>query len=129
VKALDTNVIVRFLTQDDPDQAAKATALMQGLSAAQPALVPVVVWVETYRVLTRAYGIENATGISVLSRFAGRDEIVVESAPVISEALDSALKGADLADAVIASSARHAGCSSVVTFDQQAAKTLGFELL
>ena len=54
---LDTNVIVRYLTQDDPVQAPIATKVINGLREDSPGYIPTVVWAETYWVLTRSYGL------------------------------------------------------------------------
>lgn len=51
---LDTNVLIRYVTQDDPDQSPRANAIVESLSERDPALVPTVVLVELHRVLRRA---------------------------------------------------------------------------
>ena len=55
---LDTNVLVRYLAQDDPIQSLKATEIFeQRLTAEDPGFVSVVAMVETVWVLDRAYGL------------------------------------------------------------------------
>ena len=55
---LDTNVIVRYLTQDDPVQSKQATDIVERrLTDANPGFVSIVVMVETVWVLDRAYGL------------------------------------------------------------------------
>ena len=58
--ALDTNVLVRYLAQDDEPQTAVATALIETrLSAEQPGYVSALVFAELHCVLTRLYGIDR----------------------------------------------------------------------
>ena len=58
--AIDTNVLVRFLTQDDPDQARAATEFMNGLRESDPGFIGREVMVELVWVLERAYGFGRA---------------------------------------------------------------------
>ena len=116
--ALDTNVIVRFLTQDDADQARRAVAVFDELTADEPGFVSTVVWAELHWVLTRSYGF---TPRDVVERIAGlsvADEIDAE-----------ARRGADFADALIDAAAKRAGCDDVVTFDKRASTRLGWTLV
>jgi predicted nucleic-acid-binding protein len=54
---LDTNILVRYLTQDDSIQSPLATRIVEKrLSAVSPGFLSVVAMVETVWVLDRAYG-------------------------------------------------------------------------
>lgn len=125
---LDTNVIVRYLTQDDPGQAARATEVFHTLTDDQPGFVPTLVWAELYWVLTRSYGISASDVVDRLAALAEADEIRAESPSGVARAVAATRRGADFADALIDASARHAACQEVVTFDRRAAGRLGWSL-
>ncbi|MCL2424066.1 MAG: type II toxin-antitoxin system VapC family toxin [Micrococcales bacterium] len=126
---LDTNVVVRFLVGDDPAQTQAARALFDSLRPDNPGYLSLVVWVETYWVLTRTYAQPSADVVAVLADLLSSDEIVSQSEAEVRGALRDAADGADLGDALIARIARVAGCTESVTFDKKAAKSLGFRLL
>ena len=126
---LDTNVVVRFLVADDPAQALVAQEVFAGLRPGAPGYLSLVVWVETYWVLTRTYGQQPGDVVAALSDLLASDEIVSEAEAEVRGALADAADGADLGDALIARAARTAGCTESVTFDKKAAKKLGFRLL
>ena len=66
---LDTNVLVRYLTQDDPSQARLATDLIERrLSHQDPGFISIVAMVETAWVLERAYGLSAAEVAAVIER-------------------------------------------------------------
>lgn len=124
---LDTNVVVRFLVQDDPDQSAEATALMERLSPDRPGYLTTVVVIETYWVLTRAYGNNAAAVVDALRQLVDNASIATQDHVVVTRALElAAANGADLPDALIAEACRASGCSAVASFDRGAGKILGF---
>lgn len=125
---LDTNVIVRYLTQDDPDQAPVATRIFESLREDSPGYVATVVWAETYWVLTRSYGFRRNEVVDRLAALSLADEIRAEDPAGVAAALKSARQGADFADALIDTSAARAGCQEVFTFDKRAADRLGWRL-
>ncbi len=125
---LDTNVIVRYLTQDDPDQAPVATRIFESLDEDEPGYVATVVWAETYWVLTHSYGFRGNEVVDQLAALSRADEIRAEDPSGLAAALRSARHGADFADALIASAASRAGCRTVATFDRRAADRLGWSL-
>lgn len=128
--ALDTNVLVRYITQDDAQQSAQATALVEGLSAAEPALVPLVVVVELVWVLESCYAAGKEAVITVLETVLHTRELQVEQAEVVWKALRQfSAQSADFADCVVAVCAQAAGCEHTVTFDRKAAKLPGMQLL
>lgn len=126
---LDTNVVVRFLTQDDPDQARRATQLLATLTREKPGFIPTLVWAESYWVLTRSYQIDTQAVLEHLAKLAGSTEVQAEDPVVLANAFTSARLGADFADALIAAAARRSGCETVATFDQRAAQQLGWQLI
>ena len=125
----DTNVIVRYLTQDDPDQGPVATSIFESLREDDPGHVATVVWAETYWVLSRSYGFPRNEVVDRLAALSLADEIHPEDPAGVATALRSARDGADFADALIDASATRAGCREVVTFDKRAADRLGWPWL
>jgi predicted nucleic-acid-binding protein len=126
---LDTNVVVRYLTQDDPAQARVANRVFGGLTAKEPGYVPLVVWAEVYWVLTRLYRFAHDDAIDVFEDLLASDEIAAQSEAQVASALAKARGGADFADALILAAADAAGCVESVTFGSKAARRLGYRLL
>ncbi len=128
--AIDTNVLVRFLVQDDPGQAAAASTFMRSLTAAAPGFISREVMIELVWVLERAYRfgrIEVAAGIEGLLASV---EIEVEAADDVGTATFRYRdEGFGFADLMIAAAARRAGAPSLVTFDRKAAQLPGVDLL
>ncbi len=79
---LDTNVLVRYVVQDDPDQSARATALVESLDDQRRGFVSVVVLVELAWVLRRAYGARPDDVHAVVDRLLRARELVVQDADV-----------------------------------------------
>jgi predicted nucleic-acid-binding protein len=127
---LDTNVLVRYLMQDDAKQAAKATRLMESLTVEVPGFVSVVSVVELGWVLTSAYGLTRSQLEQALEALLRTKELVVDRADQVLQALRvfKATK-ADLADCLIERSAASAGCEQTMTFDVGAAKGAGMVLV
>jgi predicted nucleic-acid-binding protein len=127
---LDTNVLVRYLMQDDAKQAAKATRLMESLTVEVPGFVSIVSVVELGWVLTSAYGLTRGQLEQALEALLRTKELVVDRADQVLQALRvfKATK-ADLADCLIERSAAGAGCEQTMTFDVGAAKGAGMVLV
>lgn len=127
---LDTNVLVRYLAQDDPKQAAAATRLFASLSAASPGFVSQVVLVETVWVLQSRYAVGAADMGQVVETLLRTDAIRVERAEVAWRALRRFRQGkGDFPDALVTELAHAAGCEQVVSFDRGAVKRSGMTLL
>jgi predicted nucleic-acid-binding protein len=127
---LDTNVVVRYLMQDDAKQAAKATRLMESLTVEVPGFVSIVSVLELSWVLTSAYGLTRSQLEQALEALLRTKELVVDRADQVLQALRvfKATK-ADLADCLIERSAAGAGCEQTMTFDVGAAKGAGMVLV
>ncbi len=127
---LDTNVLVRYLAQDDAAQATRATRLIEReLSEREPAFIGLVVLVETCWVLKRLYGATPAELRVTVRDLLDTRQFVIEQRTVVLRAVARLGDGAgDLADALIAEGAAEAGCARTVTFDKQGVR-LGMELL
>jgi predicted nucleic-acid-binding protein len=127
---LDTNVLVRYLAQDDPAQSARATDIIERrLSDQNPGFISVVAMAETVWVLDRAYGLSHQDLVAAIERMLQVDVLVVESEQEIFSAM-VALKEGDgsFADALIGALGAKAGCSATLTFDRRALRLPEFEL-
>lgn len=126
---LDTNVVVRYLVQDDPDQSSTASALIDELTEADPGYVSLVTVVELHWVLRRAYGVDAERCADLLAGLLDARELRVDRDAIVRAALTASRGGPDFADAVIAELGRSAGCDHTVTFDRRAARSGAMRLL
>jgi len=131
VIGLDTNVVVRFLAQDDETQSPIANRFMWRLSRDQPGFISAVVLAEISWVLARVYKTSRDDVARAIEGLLRSAELVVENAPAAYRALAlyQASDAADFADALIAETAALAGAAETATFDQRAASELGMRLL
>ena len=128
--ALDTNVLVRFLVQDDPEQARLAGEVIDLLTEEAPGFVSREVLVELVWVLERAYRLGRAEIAGALDGLLVSTELVIEGVDQVGPALELYRNdGFGFADLMIAAAARRAGASEVVTFDRKAARLPGVRLL
>lgn len=126
---LDTNVLVRYLVQDDPDQSAVASALIEELTETDPGYLSLVTVVELYWVLRRAYKVGAGRCAELLEGLLDARELRVDHDTVVRAALTASRGGLDVADAIIAELGRAAGCDHTVTFDEHAARGGAMQLL
>lgn len=127
---LDTNVLVRYLMQDDARQSQAANRLLESLSRDAPGFVSLVALVELTWVLESAYGLDRAQIARAVENLLRANSILVERDTLVQRALRRFRDGtADFADCLIASIANDAGCSKTMTFDRVAAKTAQMTLL
>ncbi len=112
MKSVDTNILVRYLTGDHPEQAARARAVVD----AGEVFVSTTVFLEAEWVLRSVYGFSSAEVARALRAFAGLPGVSAESPTLIAEALDRAERGMDFADALHLGAA--ARCEAVLTFDR-----------
>ena len=127
--SVDTNVVVRFLTADDPTQSPLAAEIFGRATAEAPIFVSSLVLAETWWVLMRSYGIGRADLVATLSELVESDGIVVESPATTQVALSRTQAGADFPDALIAALAEAAGADETWTFDRRAARSSGMRLV
>ncbi len=126
---VDTNVLVRFLTRDEPVQYALAEMFFRGRSRSVPAFISAVTLAETIWVLRRAYSYSASEIDHMLSMLLSTDVVVVEGREGL-ETPKGAVPSNLIADYLVAHLCLSAGCSRVVTFDRYAAKAVpGMELL
>jgi predicted nucleic-acid-binding protein len=126
---LDTNVLVRYIVQDDPEQSAKATQVIESLSATSPGFIAMVSVVELVWVLQSCYASTKGEIVQVLDTLLRTKELAVESAEIVWQALRRFTDtSADFADCLIERCAHAAGCDHTITFDKKAAKAAGMRL-
>lgn len=128
---LDSNVLVRYLVQDDPKQSALATRFIERtLSTDNPGFVSAIVLCEIAWVLAECYGADRKGVREVVEGLLATKQLVIEQAEVVWKAL-RAWEGvsADFSDALIGQIVTAHGGDRTVTFDRAAARLPGFELL
>ena len=110
--AVDTNVIVRYLTADHREQFVKARALVDS----EDIFVPTTVLLETEWVLRRGYQFRRDRVIAALTAFVGLPHVTLEDPALAAKALNRMGRGMDFADALHLANAE--GCEAFVSFDQ-----------
>ncbi len=115
--AIDTNIIVRLLTNDDHDQAARAKTQLAG----NDVFVATTVLLETEWVLRGAYSQAKSDVIAALRAFAGLPTVRLEDPARVETALAWAADGMDFADALHLAGSK--GCEAFVTFDRRLVKS------
>lgn len=121
--AIDTNLVIRYLTNDHPKQSPRARALIDG----EAVFVAVTVMLEVEWVLRSTYEYRPADVAHAIRSFAGLPTVTVEDGAVVATALDLAERGMDFADALHLGKAAH--CSGMASFDRKfvkAAKAAGY---
>ena len=111
--ALDTNVLVRLLTNDDPGQAQRAAALIDGSPAC---FVPITVVLELEWVLRGAYQLPRSAVIHAFEALMAISHLHVEQEELVRRALEWHQQGLDFADALHL--VRSEGCGALVSFDR-----------
>jgi predicted nucleic-acid-binding protein len=128
---LDTNILIRYLTQDDPVQSAKATEILERrLTPKNPGFVSVVAMVETVWVLDRAYGLAAHEVATAIERLLQVEVLEVENEQEVFTAMIALKQGrGSFVDALIAELGLRVGCTRTLTFDQKAVRLPAFELV
>jgi predicted nucleic-acid-binding protein len=130
MRALDTNVLVRYFAQDDARQSALATDLLENqLGTADRGFVSLVVLLETVWVMESRYDAQPADVADILADLLDTPTLEVQDAVAVRDAVQRYRRGGvDLHDCLIVALAA-ARKARVLTFDAKAAKKLGMELL
>jgi predicted nucleic-acid-binding protein len=128
---LDTNVVVRYLAQDDPVQSAKATQIFERrLTEQEPGFVSLVTMVETVWVLDTVYGLAAREIAQAVERMLQADTLVIQNEQEVFTAVVALKSGrGSFADALVGALGAWAGCGSTLTFDRNAARLEGFEVV
>ena len=127
---LDTNVLVRYIMQDDVRQSPLATLLVESLSPQMPGFVALVTVVELAWVFSSAYQLDRSEIVEAFEALLRTKELIVDQAETVWKAL-RVFQGtnADFADCLIERSASTAGCEKTMTFDRGAVKACGMVLV
>ena len=125
---IDTNVLVRFLVQDDEAQFEKARKLIKReVSAGRRVFVNQLVLMETEWVLRSRYSVSKNQIIEAISGLLDANDVQFEDEPAIEEAIFIWKEStADFADCLIGAKNRRLGCRATATFDLKASKLPGF---
>ena len=127
---LDTNVLVRYIMQDDPKQSLQATKLIESLTPEMPGFVPLISLVELVWVLSSCFELTRAQIVDAFDALLRAKELVVERAEVVYRAVERYRgNSVDFADCLIERSASSVGCERTMTFDRVAAKHCGMALI
>jgi predicted nucleic-acid-binding protein len=130
VIGLDTNVLVRYITQDDSKQSASASALIESLDETSPGFVTLVTVVELAWVLESAYSFSRMQFAQVMQALLAVDVIKVDRAASVASAVRRYTStNADFSDCLIERLSIDAGCDKTMTFDKAAAKSAGMTLI
>ena len=118
---IDTNVLVRYLVQDDPEQSAQSTLLIeQECNLSSPGCLSNIVLCELVWVLTGAYKYDKNLVIEVMEQILVTTELLVENENVVRKAInDYKIGSADFSDYLIVNNNQQSGCSKTYTFDKK----------
>jgi predicted nucleic-acid-binding protein len=131
VIGLDTNVLVRFLTDDDPAQARRAAGLIATVTArGDRCFIDPIVLCELTWVLRGAYDVSKADVLETLDRLLATTQFVVGEKDAVRRAVARYRTGrADFADYLIGELQREAGCDRTVTFDRRLRGDVRYQVL
>jgi predicted nucleic-acid-binding protein len=126
--ALDSNVLVRYLVQDDREQTRIAADFIESrLSSAEPGFVSLIVLCEIAWTLRAGYGFSPAEVRDTLIGLSAAGQLTFEREEIVERALSQSRY--DPADVIIHELGRAAGCAATVTFDRRFARMDGVRLL
>ncbi len=127
---LDTNILVRYIAQDDAVQSPIATRIIEDrLSEEHPGFISLVTMAETVWVLDRSYGLSAAEIAAAVERILQTNVFLVQNEQEVFTAMVALKMGAgSFSDALIGALGTWAGCSATVTLDKKATRLKTFEL-
>jgi predicted nucleic-acid-binding protein len=128
---LDTNVVIRYLVQDDKKQSAVANRLIEkSLTPDTPGYISHIILCEIVWVLERCYGVRKQQIREIVEGLLTTKQFIVENVEVAWKAVRAFnANSADFCDALIGQANMYSGCKHTVTFDKKAASLPGFDLL
>ena len=127
---LETNVLLRYIMQDDARQSLKATKLLESLTVDEAGFVPLVSVVELGWVLSSCYDLDREQVTQAFELLLRTKTVVLDRADEVMKALRVfKASSADFADCLIERTAASAGCAKTMTFDVGAAKMAGMALI
>jgi predicted nucleic-acid-binding protein len=128
---LDTNILLRFLTQDDALQSPKATEIIERkLTLIDPGFVSLATVFETAWVLAKIYKQSDLQVAEALKRLLQMETLVIQNEQEVYTAMTVLKTGkGSFSDALVGALGTWAGCISTLTFDRKASRLPGFELI
>jgi predicted nucleic-acid-binding protein len=127
---IDTNVLIRYLVEDDPEQARKATRFITNeCSSEDPGFINRIVLCELVWVLETAYGYARENVALALEKILRTTQFKIEDHQEVWSSFREYQNGADFADSFIAAVNRRHGCERTATFDRKAGRRSGFSAL
>jgi predicted nucleic-acid-binding protein len=131
MKAIDTNILIRFLTGDDELQAQKVYSIFKNAESEKKTLfVPLLVILESIWVLESVYDVSRTEILESISELLLMPVLKFDQHSAVQQLVYSAQGNKyDLSDLLIAQSAKINGCESVLTFDKKASQFKLFEII
>lgn len=130
MKGLDTNVLLRLLLDDEPEQARRAIGYVERAFAHARVWINRIVLCELIWVLERSYRYRRPEISATIQRLLETDELMVEDPEIVRSALYAyQVSRADFSDCLLGMSNGFAGCARTATFDRRAAELDEFELI
>jgi len=128
MKGVDTDVLVRYITRDDPAQERAASRFLEAArTRSEPIFLNVIVLCELVWVLGRTYEYSKAEVAAVIGQVLTTDQIIVEDADLAWLALtDFKASKADFTDLLIGRKNLRLGCDATATFDGRLKGLAGF---
>ena len=126
MEAIDTNVLVRYITGDDEAQLEQAAMLIE---SDEPKLVNPIVLVELSWVLSSVYNLSRDVIADTLKDIGSCGYLIYKRPRPVKAAIEAYIKGYGLADALILHINAEDGAAVTYTFDKKAARLPGYELL
>ena len=126
--ALDTNVLVRFLVEDDPAQTEQAKAILKKIvDSGSACFIPDIVLCELVWVLRSSYRVSKPEVVERLRALSLANHLILQSTDLVTEAIDAYASGkGDFSDYLIRGIAQSAGAEIVATFDRALHQDSGF---
>jgi len=120
VVGLDTNILVRFLTRDDPNQAARSRRAIERAAREQiSCCISAIVLCELVWVLKASLGFRKERVLDAIESLLDAPEFSVEDRDMVRDAIALYRSGAgDFSDYLIGLRNRRDGCSETLTFDE-----------
>lgn len=132
MRGLDTNVLLRFLAADDPDQSARVAALFEAAErTGERFFISTIALCElSWTLRGQPYSLDRGQIAAVLERILDTSLFEVEARALVRRALADFLLGrADFADHLLGWHSLEAGCSDTLTFDRKLRGARGFSML
>jgi predicted nucleic-acid-binding protein len=130
LKGLDTNVLVRLVTADDPVQVERARQFLRQQRRHAPFWVNRIVLCELVWTLATTFRFDRDQIAALLAQLLSSNEVTIEGRPVVRDALYLfRTSRADFADCLIGLANGFVGCERTATFDRRAAELEEFELV